>query len=151
MLILLFIHRMSIVKIRSMNCRLRPKEQRMNTNDQPINILEVSASGRHDDSVSRMLTRNIVEALKIHLTPEDNNRLSHKSAIDLDACQLTGIQIDWPVPASWNDSGGTRTYGNDDVLRLKFRIVQHLISEENRKLKEAKNEQEVDELLDEIT
>ena len=40
------------------------------------------------------------------------------------------------------------TYTN--VLRLKFRIIQHLIQEENKKLKEAKSDSEVDELLDEI-
>ncbi|MEQ9403675.1 MAG: DNA primase [Cyclobacteriaceae bacterium] len=40
------------------------------------------------------------------------------------------------------------TYTN--VLRLKFRIIQHLIKEENQKLRSAKNEGEVDELLDEI-
>lgn len=37
-----------------------------------------------------------------------------------------------------------------NVLRLKFRILQHLIEEEKRKLKEAKSEKETDELLDEI-
>ncbi|MEP1096445.1 MAG: DNA primase [Cyclobacteriaceae bacterium] len=37
-----------------------------------------------------------------------------------------------------------------NVLRLKFRILQHLIEEEKRKLKEAKSEIETDELLDEI-
>ncbi len=40
------------------------------------------------------------------------------------------------------------TYTN--VLRLKFRIIQHLIEEENKKLNDAKTETEVDELLDEI-
>ncbi|WP_421895738.1 DNA primase [Marinoscillum sp.] len=40
------------------------------------------------------------------------------------------------------------TYSN--ILRLKFRIVQHLIEEENRKLKEATNEDDIDILLDEI-
>ena len=34
------------------------------------------------------LTRNIVEALKVHLTPDDNDRLAHKTAIDLDAYTL---------------------------------------------------------------
>lgn len=41
------------------------------------------------------------------------------------------------------------TYSN--VLRLKFRIVQQLIQEETKKLKEARNEKEVDELLDDIS
>ncbi|GAB4231078.1 MAG: DNA primase [Ekhidna sp.] len=40
------------------------------------------------------------------------------------------------------------TYTN--VLRLKFRIVQQLIQEESKKLKEAKNDAEIDELLDDI-
>ncbi len=40
------------------------------------------------------------------------------------------------------------TYTN--VLRLKFRIIQHLIKEENEKLKLAETDQAVDELLDEI-
>jgi len=40
------------------------------------------------------------------------------------------------------------TYSN--ILRLKFRIVQHLIEEENRKLKETTNEDDIDILLDEI-
>lgn len=40
------------------------------------------------------------------------------------------------------------TYTN--VLRLKFRIIQHLIKEESDKLKEAKTDEEVDEILDEI-
>ena len=40
------------------------------------------------------------------------------------------------------------TYTN--VLRLKFRIIQHLIDEEKRKLKEVSDEKEMDELLDEI-
>ena len=34
------------------------------------------------------LTRNIVDALKVHLTPDDNDRLAHKTAIDLDAYTL---------------------------------------------------------------
>ncbi|RED96184.1 DNA primase [Marinoscillum furvescens] len=40
------------------------------------------------------------------------------------------------------------TYSN--ILRLKFRIVQHLIAEENKKLKEATDIEEIDQLLDEI-
>lgn len=40
------------------------------------------------------------------------------------------------------------TYTN--VLRMKFRILQQLIQEESDKLKEAKNELEIDELLDDI-
>lgn len=40
------------------------------------------------------------------------------------------------------------TYTN--VLRLKFRIVQQLIQEEAKKLKETKDEKQVDELLDDI-
>lgn len=40
------------------------------------------------------------------------------------------------------------TYTN--VLRLKFRIIQQLIQEETAKLKETKDDQEVDELLDDI-
>ncbi|MEM9337949.1 MAG: DNA primase [Bacteroidota bacterium] len=40
------------------------------------------------------------------------------------------------------------TYTN--VLRLKFRIIQQLIKEESKKLKEAEGDQEIDELLDEI-
>ncbi|XOV95145.1 MAG: DNA primase [Bacteroidota bacterium] len=41
------------------------------------------------------------------------------------------------------------TYTN--ILRLKFRIVQHLIQEENQKLKEAKDQSDVDIYLDEIS
>lgn len=41
------------------------------------------------------------------------------------------------------------TYSN--VLRLKFRIVQQLIQEETKKLKETSNEKEIDELLDDIS
>ncbi len=37
-----------------------------------------------------------------------------------------------------------------NVLRLKFRIVQHLIDEENKKLREATETAEIDRLLDEI-
>ncbi|MEP5612843.1 MAG: DNA primase [Cyclobacteriaceae bacterium] len=37
-----------------------------------------------------------------------------------------------------------------NVLRLKFRILQHLIEEEKRKLEVSKSEKETDELLDEI-
>ncbi len=37
-----------------------------------------------------------------------------------------------------------------NVLRLKFRIIQHLIEEENKKLKEATETEEVDKMLDEI-
>jgi DNA primase len=40
------------------------------------------------------------------------------------------------------------TYTN--VLRLKFRIIQHLIDEEKKKLKLATSEKETDELLDDI-
>jgi DNA primase len=40
------------------------------------------------------------------------------------------------------------TYTN--ILRMKFRILQQLIQVESEKLKSAKNEQEVDELLDDI-
>lgn len=40
------------------------------------------------------------------------------------------------------------TYTN--ILRMKFRILQQLIQEESEKLKSAKNEKEVDELLDDI-
>lgn len=40
------------------------------------------------------------------------------------------------------------TYSN--VLRLKFRIIQQLIHEENKKLKNATQEYEIDELLDDI-
>lgn len=40
------------------------------------------------------------------------------------------------------------TYSN--ILRLKFRIVQHLIAEENKKLKNATDIDEIDQLLDEI-
>ena len=38
-----------------------------------------------------------------------------------------------------------------NILRLKFRIVQHLVNEENKKLKEVNEIEEVDKLLDEIT
>lgn len=41
------------------------------------------------------------------------------------------------------------TYSN--ILRLKFRIVQHLIEEENKKLKNNTSDPEVDALLDEIS
>ena len=40
------------------------------------------------------------------------------------------------------------TYSN--ILRLKFRIIQHLIDEENKKIKEAASEDALDEILDEI-
>ncbi len=40
------------------------------------------------------------------------------------------------------------TYSN--ILRLKFRVVQHLIEKENRKLREAASDKEVDEILDEL-
>ncbi len=40
------------------------------------------------------------------------------------------------------------TYSN--ILRLKFRIIQHLIDEENKKIKEAISEDSLDEILDEI-
>lgn len=40
------------------------------------------------------------------------------------------------------------SYSN--ILRLKFRIVQHLIEEENKKLKNAVEDAEIDQLLDEI-
>ncbi|MFK7952270.1 MAG: DNA primase [Ekhidna sp.] len=40
------------------------------------------------------------------------------------------------------------TYTN--ILRMKFRILQQLIQDESNKLKNAENEQEVDELLDDI-
>ena len=40
------------------------------------------------------------------------------------------------------------TYSN--ILRLKFRVIQHLIDLENEKLKLA-NEEEVDQILDEIS
>ena len=40
------------------------------------------------------------------------------------------------------------TYTN--ILRLKFRIVQQLIQEETKKLKETTDEQEIDELLDDV-
>jgi len=40
------------------------------------------------------------------------------------------------------------TYSN--ILRLKFRIIQHLIDEENKKIKEAISEDALDEILDEI-
>lgn len=40
------------------------------------------------------------------------------------------------------------TYSN--ILRLKFRIVQQLIQEETKKLKEVSDENEIDELLDDI-
>lgn len=40
------------------------------------------------------------------------------------------------------------SYSN--ILRLKFRIVQHLIDEESKKLKKATEEGEIDRLLDEI-
>ena len=41
------------------------------------------------------------------------------------------------------------TYSN--ILRLKFRIIQHLIEEEHKKLKEASDDSEIDDLLDEIS
>lgn len=41
------------------------------------------------------------------------------------------------------------TYSN--ILRLKFRIVQHLIEEENKKLKNNLSDEELDEILDEIS
>lgn len=37
-----------------------------------------------------------------------------------------------------------------NILRLKFRIVQHLIEEENKKLKAATDDSKIDQLLDEI-
>ncbi|WP_258105145.1 DNA primase [Marinoscillum sp. MHG1-6] len=40
------------------------------------------------------------------------------------------------------------TYSN--ILRLKFRVIQHLIETENKKLKNVTEETEVDQLLDEI-
>lgn len=40
------------------------------------------------------------------------------------------------------------TYSN--ILRLKFRIVQHLIAEENKKLLEKQSDEIIDEILDEI-
>ncbi|MEQ8237645.1 MAG: DNA primase [Cyclobacteriaceae bacterium] len=40
------------------------------------------------------------------------------------------------------------TYSN--ILRLKFRIIQHLIKEENKKIKETVSEDALDEILDEI-
>lgn len=40
------------------------------------------------------------------------------------------------------------TYSN--ILRLKFRIVQHLIEVESKKLRNQKNDQEIDEILDEL-
>ena len=55
----------------------------MNTNDQPINILEVSASGRHDDSVSRMLTRDIVAAIDARHSHSTVTRRDLTGGIDL--------------------------------------------------------------------
>ncbi|HCX22414.1 MAG TPA: DNA primase, partial [Cytophagales bacterium] len=40
------------------------------------------------------------------------------------------------------------TYSN--ILRLKFRIVQHLVEEETKKLRESNSDDDIDIILDEI-
>ena len=64
------------------------------------------------------------------------------------------------VSANWNDkykihvpkeTDQLRDVTLTNILRLKFRIIQHLIAEENAKLKSATETADVDQMLDEIS
>ena len=74
-----------------------------------------------------------------------------KEVIDLSAPRYE-ISANWrekyqiEVPA---ESENLKNLVFTNILRLKFRIIQHLVEEENSKLKEAA-EDEIDEILDEI-
>lgn len=75
-----------------------------------------------------------------------------KTVVDL-------ITQPFEVSTNWNDKYKIHVPKEADqlkdvtltnILRLKFRIVQHLIDEENKKLKDLKETEAVDKMLDEI-
>lgn len=86
-------------------------------NNQAINILEISASGRRDDSVSRMLTRDIVDAIAgRHSTAT----IRHRDLAD-------GVEL---VDEAWIGANFTdeadRTSAQQDRLRTSDALVAEL-------------------------
>lgn len=89
----------------------------MNTNDQPINILEVSASGRYNDSVSRMLTRNIVDAI--------DARHSHSIIAQRDLAEGIELVDEAWIAANFTDESD-RTKAQRDTLAKSDAMVAEL-------------------------
>lgn len=85
-----------------------------------------------------------------YLLAQDDEEIK-KEVIDLSTPKYE-ISENWSdkyqieVPA---ESQNLKNLVFTNILRLKFRIIQHLVEEESGKLKEA-NEQEIDAILDEI-
>lgn len=86
-------------------------------NNNPINILEISASGRRDDSVSRMLTRDIVNAIAGR---HSSATIRHRDLAD-------GVEL---VDEAWIGANFTdkadRTSAQQDRLRTSDALVAEL-------------------------
>jgi FMN-dependent NADH-azoreductase len=86
-------------------------------NDKAINILEISASGRRDDSISRMLTRDIVNAIAGR---HSSATIRHRDLAD-------GVEL---VDEAWIGANFTdkadRTSAQQDRLRTSDALVAEL-------------------------
>lgn len=129
---------------------------------QDQNLINYFLNESEEIQFSNVIYKKIIDYFKEKLRDgeiiDGENLINHpdedirRTVVDLVADKYE-ISNDWKdkhnihVP---RETEFLRDVSYTNVLRLKFRILQHLIEEEKRKLKEAKSEKETDELLDEI-
>lgn len=89
-------------------------------NTTPINILEISASGRRADSVSRMLTRDLIDALDSR----------HNQTIVRRRDLADGMEL---IDESWITANFTDAADRSDAQRERLAVSDTLVAE----LKEA--------------
>jgi FMN-dependent NADH-azoreductase len=85
-------------------------------NDKAINILEISASGRRDDSISRMLTRDIVNAIAGR---HSSATIRHRDLAD-------GVEL---VDDAWIGANFTDEADRTSVQRDRLRTSDALVAE----------------------
>jgi FMN-dependent NADH-azoreductase len=94
-------------------------------NDKAINILEISASGRRDDSISRMLTRDIVNAIAGR---HSSATIRHRDLADgvelVDDAWIGAVDEAW-IGANFTDKAD-RTSAQQDRLRTSDALVAEL-------------------------
>ena len=82
----------------------------------PVNILEISASGRHADSVSRMLTRDLIDAID---SQHNQTTLRQRDLAD-------GIEL---VDESWIAANFTDAADRTDSQRERLALSDALVAE----------------------
>lgn len=138
------------------------KESVQNHDLEEVKLIEYFLSEADEIQFTNPIYRKILAIFKERLKAGEIIDGSYLIATGDEEIKRTVVDLithPYEVSANWNDKHNIyvpkeiellKNVTFTNILRLKFRIVQHMIDEENKKLKGVKETVEVDRILDEI-